>query len=189
MTPAVATALVSQVLRPGILVEMDFLSGPLYIWSGMGTLNWNGDAFLGVGSFGSISIVEEGNTVQARGITLGLSGIDSSLLAGALQELSQELPVTVWMGLFDSSLALIPDPLVIWAGFTDQPTIAVSGETATISLNCESKLLSMNVPADRRLTQDDANLLNPGDLAFIFTSSIQQQNVYWGRVVTGTPAI
>jgi hypothetical protein len=186
MTPAMQSAFQALVIRPAIFVQINFLTGPLYIWSGIGTVFWNSHFWSGVGSFGGISTVEEGASIEARGIVLSLSGIDSSLLAGALQNLVQQLPVIVYLGLFDEGSVLIPDPIVMWAGTTDQPLIEISGASATISLNCESALLEMNVLVDRRYTTDDAQIFAPGDQAFFWVTSIQERQIFWGQVPTSS---
>ena len=86
LTPAVVTAIESAYVKPAILVQITLLTGPLYIWNGVGPLSWSGATFQGVGQFGNISSIEEGSNVQARGITLTLSGFDPSLINDALNE-------------------------------------------------------------------------------------------------------
>jgi len=134
-----------------------------------------------VGSLGSISTIEEGSTVEAKGVTLTLSGIDATLLTGILTEFQVGLPVLVYLGLFDSSGSLIADPIVSWAGRMDQPTLDVDGTTATISIACENRLVDMNVAVDRRYTNEDQQLDHPGDRGFEFVNSIQEVMLYWGR--------
>jgi hypothetical protein len=63
----------------------------------------------------------------------------------------------------------------------DQPTIDVDGTTATIAINCESRLLDMNVAVDRRYTNEDQQLDHPGDRGLEFVNSIQEVVIYWGR--------
>ena len=70
---------------------------------------------------------------------------------------------------------------ISWAGRTDQPTIEMDGSTATISINCENRLVEMNVAVDRRLTNEDQQLDHPGDRGLEFVASIQDVQVYWGR--------
>jgi hypothetical protein len=77
----------------------------------------------------------------------------------------------------------------MWAGMVDQPKIEISGTTAEIQLNCETRLLEMNVSVDRRYTNDDAQALNPGDQAFQWVYSIQNKAIYWGQVPTSSPNI
>jgi hypothetical protein len=146
-------AIESGMVRPALFVEANFTSGPIYVWSGRGTVTWNGNDWLGAGSLISVSTVEEGSTVEARGTTISMSGIDVTLLTGILTEFQVGLPVTVWLGLFDEASTLIPNPVISFAGRMDQPTIDVGGTTATISINCESRLLDMNVSVERRYTK------------------------------------
>ncbi len=40
------------VARPVLLVELGFASGPSRVWSGLGTLSWSGQDWLGVGTLG-----------------------------------------------------------------------------------------------------------------------------------------
>ena len=181
MTPAYLAAIQSGMLRPALFVEAHFTSGPIYVWSGIGPIAWNGETWTGVGSLGSVSAVEEAATVAAKGITLRLSGIDASLLTGILLEFRVGLPVIVSLGLFDDSSALIPDPVCCFAGQMDQPTLDVDGTTATIAINCENRLVELNVSVDRRYTNEDQQLDHPGDRGLEFVNSIQEAQIYWGR--------
>jgi hypothetical protein len=130
---------------------------------------------------GSIAPIEEGATVEARGTTLSLTGIDITLLGDALTDVRQGLPVTVWFALFDETLALIPNPVIAFQGRMDQPTISHDGQTCTLSINCESRLMDLNVAAERRYTNEDQQRDYPGDRGMEFVNSIQEVTIYWGR--------
>ena len=182
ISPQMLAALGSGSLRPAIFVEATFITGPVYCWTGTGPITWNGQTWLGIGTFGSLSNVEEGTTVEAKGITLTLSGLDPTLLTDVLTEYQVGLPVMVWIGLFDINRQLIPDPLVAWAGRMDQPTLSVDGTTCSLSIACENRLLDMNTSVERRYTNDDQQLDYPGDRGFEFVTSIQEVSLYWGRM-------
>jgi hypothetical protein len=169
-------------VRPAQFVELSFVSSTVYVWSGRGEIVWDGQTWLGVGQFGGLSSIEEGTNVQARGIVLTLSGIDLTLLTGLLTDYRQGLPVLVYLGFFDpTSGALVASPICAWAGRTDQPTLTVSGDAATLSVACENRLVEMNVSVDRRYTAEDQNLDYPGDVGFSFVPSIQAITIYWGK--------
>lgn len=188
ITSAMLTALQATVLRPALFVQASFLDSgvieTVYMWTGLGSITWNGQTWLGLGSLIGITTSEEGTTVEARGITITLSGIDVSLLAGALQEFQVGLPVLVYLGLFDnaSPISLIANPVTVWAGQMDAPTLDVGGETAAISIACETRLLELNVSVERRYTHDDTQLEHPGDLGCAFVSGLQEITVSWGRI-------
>lgn len=180
-TPEFIAAIESGYVRPAIFVEIHFATGPVYVWTGAGSVSWGGVTWIGVGQFGNISPVEEGATVQARGITLTLSGVDPTLLNDVLNEYEQNLPVIVYFGVRDNTGALVPNPITSWAGRTDQPTIAVDGESATISIACENRLVILNNSVERRYTDADQKRDYPDDRGFEFVTAIQNVTIYWGR--------
>jgi hypothetical protein len=181
MTADYLAAIQSAALRPALFVEANFTSGPIYVWSGVGSIAWGGHTWTGLGSLGNVSMIEEGATVEAKGITLTLSGIDATMLTGILEEFQVGLPAIVSLGLFDAAGALIADPVGCFVGQMDQPTLDVTGTSATISINCESRLIEMNVAVDRRYTNEDQQRDYPGDRGFEFVNSIQEAQIYWGR--------
>ena len=184
VSDAMIAALASDQVRPAIFVQVTFTTGSVYLWNGYGPINWNGQSWLGIGTFGSVSTMEESSSVEAKGITLTLNGIDPTLLSDVLVDYQTGLPALVWLGLFDSNRQLIPSPLLAFAGRMDQPTISLDGATASISIACESRLLDMNVSVERRYTNEDQQLDYPGDRGFEFVNSIQEVSIYWGRTPT-----
>ena len=183
VTAEFEAAIDSGMIRPALLVEANFTSGPVYLWTGRGTLAVTslGRTFSGIGSLGSVSTIEEGSSVEARGVVLTLSGIDPTLLGDVLNEFQVGLPAIVWLALFDENNVLIPDPVISFSGRMDQPTLEVGGETAVISINCENRLLDMNVSVERRYTNEDQQRDHPEDRGFEFINAIQSVTIYWGR--------
>ena len=180
-TPAFITALSQPIIRPALFVEAHFATAILYLWTGRGNVSWNGHTWTGIGTLGSVSTIEEGSTVEARGITLTLSGIDATALSDVLNEVQQGLPALVYFGLFDSTPALIANPVCAFAGRMDQPTIDLTGPTATIQIACESRLMDMNTPAMRRYTNEDQQRDYPNDQGFSFVPGVQERTIFWGR--------
>jgi len=82
---------------------------------------------------------------------------------------------------FSKALLIRPDVACCFSGRMDQPTIDVTGTLATIAINCENRLVEMNVAVDRRYTDEDQQMDYPGDLGFQFVNGIQEAQIYWGR--------
>lgn len=182
ISSAMIAALEAQFLSPAFFVAATFKSGPVYLWTGVGTIFWNSQTWTGVGSLAQISTIEESSEVNAKGMTIGLSGIDATLLGDVLAEVQLGLPAQVYLALFDSGGNIIADPLLSFQGRMDQPTVTVGGETASISINCESRLLDMNTPVLRRYTDADQKLDYPNDEGFAYVSAIQNVRVFWGSL-------
>ena len=179
---AVSTA---DVVRPIFLVRMVFDSGEtpneLNLWSGVGDLTYDSETYTGVGDLLGISPVTETSDMQASGINVTLTGVKSSLVVIAKDHEYQGRPITVMLGAFDASGDLVADPTVIFAGFMDTMTIAESGETSTISIACENKLIAFERAKVRRYTAEDQKIDHPTDKGFEFVTAIVEKEIIWGR--------
>lgn len=169
--------------KPFLLVKMQFDSGTLRVWSGRGDLPFNSETYLGIGDLGKISQIEEGIEQRAFGISLQLSGVASSNVSLALSEELQNRKLEVWLGFFDSSYALVVDPVLLFRGRMDTMDIKL-GKTATIVVTGESRLIDWARPRIRRYTDGDQQERFPGDLGFQFTSDASDKEIVWGAQTT-----
>jgi hypothetical protein len=181
------TALSASILYPAIFVELTFSSGPVYLWSGIGSVSWNAQTWTGLGAFLGLTTPEDSSNVEAKGITISLSGLDATLMPDALSEVQLGLPAIAYLGLYTSlGGSIIDTPVLAWAGRMDRPTFTIGGTEATIDINCENRLIDMNIPVDRRYTNEDQQMDHPCDLGFSFVDAQQEKNIIWGFPMTST---
>ena len=179
MSSGMIDALSTGIIYPVIFVQMAFITETVYIWSGLGATDWNGHTWQGLGSLLGFSTPEDSSTVEAKGITITLSGIDATLMPEALTDFQLGLPVTVYFGALNAG-SLFGTPVVAWAGRMDQPSFEISGNEVTLSINCENRLIDMNIAVDRRYTNEDQQLDFPGDLGCQFVDGLQEKTLFWG---------
>jgi len=86
MSADLKAAFASGLIRMVVFVEVNFLSGPVRVWSGVGDITWNGHTWSGLGSLGAISVIEDSSAIIANGVSLTCSGIDSNLLPDVLHD-------------------------------------------------------------------------------------------------------
>lgn len=158
LTPAIVDELTKGLIYPAFFVRIEFLSGPQYLWSGIGPITWNGQTWQGVGWLGEITPMTEDTSIEAVGCTLGLSGIPSSLAGQVLTECRQGKPVEVWFGCLTEAGVPIVDPYKALAGRMDVPTIEDGAETCTASITVEGRLIDLNRSRERRYTHEDQQL-------------------------------
>lgn len=175
---AVASA---EVVRPVYLIDMDFDSGEVNLWSGLGSLIYNGKTYVGAGDLLSLSSVSENSELTASGMNIVLSGINQSLINIARDEGYQGRPVVVSLGAFDDTGDIIASPVIVFQGFMDVMSISDSGETSTISITIENKLISFERASVRRYTAEDQKIDHPNDKGFEYVAKIQQKEIIWGR--------
>ena len=178
-----AMAIASEV-RPLILVEALFDSNAptsyLYLWNGIGSLSYDSKTYVGAGNLLSISGVSENVELRASGITVQLSGISDPLLAKAKTEDYQGRELLVKLGGFDSNDNVISSPTVIFSGFMDTMTITEGGETGTIAVTVENRLIEFEKTRVRRYTDNDQRIDYPSDDGLEYVSQIQEKAIVWG---------
>lgn len=179
LTAAMQTEVGKTEVAPFLLFEGDFISGTVRAWSGYGNLTWRGVSWTGTGTLLAVSNVTETNETSANGITVTLSGIPSELISLALSEVKQGASGKVYLGMLDGQI-VINDPILLFSGKLDIPSITDEGEFAEISITYENRLIDLERPRIRRYTPEDQRQLFPDDAGMDFVPSIQERKVVWG---------
>ena len=170
----------APVTRPFLLFQAFFDSGTIRFWNGIGDLVYDGDTYTGAGNLLGLSQIDETTKVESRGITLKLSGIPSAMVAIALAENYQDRKITVDIGFFDSTGAIVVSPFRFFSGKADVMEIQDSGDTATISLSAENDIIILQRVNERRRTHEDQKLESATDTFFKNVTSLQNQQIVWG---------
>jgi len=181
LTPAMLAAMATGNLRPLMLYEGEFSGGTVRLFTGYGTIIWDGKTFTGSGQMLQITSIQEVSDLQAVNFTVSLNGQLQSLLALALGQVRRGLPGSLWLGLLDDAGALIADPFLCFKGRADRPDIVPDPQSATISVAYESRLIDAGRRRERRYTSEDQQIDYPGDLGFDYVPSLQDTQFTWGR--------
>lgn len=181
LTPAMLAEMATGNLRPLIFYEGEFTGGTVRLFSGYGTLTWNGNTWTGSGQMLDITAIQEVSALQAVNFTVSLNGELPSLIAVALGQVRRGKPGRVWLGLLDSSNALIADPFLCFKGRADRPDIVPDPTHTVISVAYESRLIEASRRRERRYTSEDQQIDYPGDKGFDFVPSLQDTQFTWGR--------
>lgn len=158
-------------------VELFFDSGTVRFWNGVGDLTFNTNTYTGTGQLLSVSQIEESAEIGAKGVSLTLSGISSTILSYALNENYQYRNINIHVGSISAGVA---DSYQIFSGRMDVMTIEEMGETCNVSLTAENRLIDLERPRVRRYTSEDQKSLFPGDKGFDFVNSLQEAEIQWG---------
>lgn len=178
----------------------------LRLWTGFGTLVYEGNSYFGTGNLLDISAVEETVEMAARGATLTLSGVPSDVLSLALSEQYQGRQARIYFGLFqrgriedqsstddDQVFILLQDGgkimlernetslTEIFTGYMDQMNIEEGPESSRVELRIENKLIDLERPRVGRFTSEYQKSVYPDDKGFDFVESMQDLQLNWGR--------
>lgn len=160
-----------------LAAELLFDSGALRLWNGYGDLTVGGETYTGGGSLINVSSVEESAEIGAKGVSMLLTGVSSSILALALTENYQYRVANIYVGAITTGTV---SSYKVFSGRMDVMTISEEGETCTIAMTAESRLIDLERPRLRRWTSEDQKGLDATDKGFEFVNSLQEKTIKWG---------
>lgn len=167
-------------LSPILMAELNF-TPPVYLWTGYGTLTYNGIGYLGLGTLGTISPVQETTDLSARGISMQLSGVPTALVYEALTDDYQGRACSVMFGALSPTAGLVASPITIFSGRMDVMQLSDDGQTSQITMTAENKLIDFKRTREIRYTDEEQQRLYSGDLGLEFVNAIQEKTIYWGN--------
>jgi len=202
----IVDALDDNVIYPFFAVEMNFDSdNVLRLWTGVGTLTFEGVSWTGAGTLLGISSVEETKEIAAKGANISITGLPSEVLALALSTPYQGRTCKIYFGMFakgslqkestnfilleDGSRIELEDRSTglteIFTGYMDQMNISEDAGAGTIQVSVENKLIDLERARVARYTaeyQRSRDIVGAStDAGFDFVADMQDQKLAWGR--------
>jgi hypothetical protein len=181
-----AAVLAGSVVRCDLLVFFDFLTTPMRLWQGFGTLHTlDGHDWQGLGELGHIGDLESAIGGTSPNVTFTLSGVDPSILAEALNS-SEEVfgrDVNVYMQFFTEDFQPLDPPYVVFAGLMDTLRVKQSVETVSVELSAETLFARRTLPPYGNLSGRDQHKLFPGDTGLDSMPELISLTAIWPVIV------
>lgn len=188
MTRSLSSAAVTQLgtshVRPVQFVSLNFDSGMQRLHDGVGTITWGGNSWFGVGDFGGVDLVEEGEQASPFAIRLRLSLLDATMAAEALTGDYHLRAVTLYIGFLDASNVLVADPDLIWKGTLDVVDVQAGGTNAMYA-TCESYLARLDRTNGKLFTEAEQKRSYSTDTFFAYVPQMQDLRLIWAESRAG----
>lgn len=204
LSDGIVSVLTAEAIQPFFAVQMFFDTQTLNFWTGLGELTVDGVTYTGTGQLMQISELSETAEISAKGATITLSGIPSSLISLALTEPYQGRLCKIYFGAIDANRVYLTDEdgnyilnedsskidisigdpndiVEVFTGYMDQMNIDEGAETSTIGLAVESKLIDLERPRVFRYTDANQKSRFTTDKGFEFVEDLQDKRFNWGR--------
>lgn len=181
------TAVESQVVRPVILCALETTGSTIRLTSHMRDITYDSNSYLGNSYLRPFTNIREATDLSANGCDIVLGGYDSTALAAVLSTLTQSKTGTLWIGLLDTSYALIDAPIVVFKGLYDYGEIKDNGRESEIALHYASRLSRQRRGVEFRYTDQSQQALYSGDLGFQYAADAADWSGFWGRA--GRPTV
>jgi len=202
VSPAVLNSLDDDVVYPFYAIELLFDGdNTLRMWTGQGTLVYDGVSYYGTGQILTVDSVEETTEMSAKGATLTLSAVPPQVLSLALSEPYQGRRCNIFFGMFangnlltesnvfllleDGSKILLQSQdtglTQVFSGYMDQMNIDEGPDSSVIKLTVENKLIDLERVRVARFTSSYQKSIYPNDKGLEFIEGLQDKNIVWGR--------
>lgn len=185
MSPALDTALAGP--NPVIFgaIEIVLPGHTIRLLTGSGIIVFADKTFTGrdatYGVLQSVEDLTDGTGDEAPALTITLAPASDAAAAGLASAGMQGSQVSIWLGVVEPSNGLVVgDPLLIFLGALDVPTLKVGANSRLLELEITSVF-------EEFFTSDDGVRLNdswhqsiwPGETGLADTSGVLRQ-IYWG---------
>ncbi len=176
------SALSEKVLRPFYLFSLETNSTPLLLWSGNYNLSWDSKTWLGNGWFRGLSSIKINENPQNNNIDIALAGANSSLMSLVLNDTAQSKLGIVYFGLFNSSLSIVVDPTILYAGYFSQSEITDSEKNSIITISLEGETSKVYDSSEIRYTDASQDNLFPNaeDQGLEYVVGLKDKKIYFG---------
>ena len=178
---SIINALAEDNTFPFIAVKTFFDSGNVRVWSGNNDATIEGETYLGAGSLISIGDIAETAELSSNGISITISGMDSTVLNLALTENYQNRKIIVLLGFLDGGTDEVKGVLNAFTGRMVSMNILDSTDSSTIVINAENRLIDMKRPSKLRYTSESQKFISSTDTSFNRVMQMMDKEVVWGR--------
>ena len=188
-TTAFQTEIVKSANRPFHLVKLILDEGEHYLSDCDIPVTFDGNEYLPTGSFLSFSDIVESNETTIEQIAISLSGIDQTFNNLFLTVDYIDREVQIYKAFLNSSNALVSDPLLIFSGRLNNPTIKEDADqgTSTLSFTASSLFVDFDKISSRFTNNESQQSFFAGDTGFRF-SSVMVKEINWGQDPGATKA-
>lgn len=180
MTAAMLTELGNPTIKPVLLISMHFATIS-YITTHVGNLIFGGNTYISSSKFLSVSNLREAFNDENNEIVIEYSGAHTASISEALSQSYFGVTVKIYLGLINSSNALIADPALWYQGriitfsFSEDPI----EKTSTLTWRVASIWTDFDKTSGRRTNNHDQQLYSSGDLFFDHAGQIIK-DIKWG---------
>lgn len=166
----------------GVMMCALELDTPVYVHTGVGNIDHDGNTYTGVGELGKIEPIKEGTELKNHGLALSLTGVPNTFVSIALNENYQNKLCRLYLAALNSDYSVIVYPGLVYKGYIDTMSIYPGDEVATVQLVTRSRLAAWDKARMRRYNNADQQARVPGDLGFEYVEELVDRTIPWGQI-------
>jgi hypothetical protein len=163
------------------LAIIDHPDGVVRIWTGIGTLDYAGEAWEGIGILGTISPLSASTETVISDFELRIAGVP----AYAAQFINANVrgrSAQVLLAALDDHLNVVPGPIEVGSGVMDYQTLETSDDgTCSIAVTVIGGLWTLDQALNQAWTTEEQIKIYPGDTGLDAIPSLVNKNINWTK--------
>ncbi len=187
LTPEVIALIEAEVVKPVLFIFADFPSSPIRIWTGIGSITFQGHTYTSAGGLISIDALAETTDTAAKGMVVHVNALQLSYVQKLTDDAYQGRAAVIFLAFWneaEDTLYSTPGPW--WEGFMDTDEATYDGNSANLSIKCEHNLVDILRKREWQYTDADqqalmADLSSVRDTGLTRIPKIQDLTIPWGR--------
>lgn len=160
------------------------LPAPAGFWDDIGDVELDGRVYHGSGGVIAVSSLSAGGDLTIPGLSITLSGIDTTVNLLVRGKSIGQAPVSVRIGMFDvASHVLIPPLFPLFIGYIDDCTISTpeAGGNGEIVFTCESTSRALTRRATGTRSDATQKQRDPTDGLYLYAGAQRHKPLYFGK--------
>ena len=152
LTTPITNRLVDDHQQLFFAVKAEFDTDDIRVWTGNDDITIDSETYTGAGSLLTISGVQEGREIKSEGLSIALSGMDSTVLSYALTENYQNRPITLFLGFLMGGGVEVAGVITLFKGRMVNLSVSDDTNGSVINVDAENRLLDLDRPSNLRYT-------------------------------------
>ena len=181
LTTPITNRLVDDHQQLFFAVKAEFDTDDIRVWTGNDDITIDSETYTGAGSLLTISGVQEGREIKSEGLSIAVSGMDSTVLSYALTENYQNRPITLFLGFLMGGGVEVAGVITLFKGRMVNLSVSDDTNGSVINLDAENRLLDLDRPSNLRYTAESQQFLFSGDTGFNRMQQLQDKQITWGQ--------
>lgn len=171
-------------VEAGFMAYIEHPYGDVRVWSGVGTIEWNGYIWKGLGKLGKVSGTGETNQVRTSQTTYQLIGasLDDESLRMVTSSVKGKI-AELYFCVFDKCGKVVADPLLLEKTRLDNSNLSMQENgDQVVSLVGHSAIFDFRKPTNATITQESQQVDFPDDDGFDrIPTEVTDANPTWTR--------
>lgn len=166
-----------RVIWPAIALHLDYPPAPVRAWSGIGTIQYDGHNWLGVGSLGEIEGFEEVDDIKSTSIKASLINIPDKEFSESASLPLRGHPLSVHLLLFDPDFGTIVSGFRLWRGFVDSVAAFIEPGSSGLAITGASDMAVIRKSPGLLYDSESQKALYSDDTSLRFVTVIQNNEI------------